>query len=224
MGQFVFVQGLAMAYYPGGHDWDRRTPGYDFWRNTLSDLGKTVAVNGQPNPLSRASRISTTVFLLTSMGTMWQVLPALFPDRQPLGRGVRVLGMLSLLGMIGLGLTPADRHPVGHAVANGMAAVPGLVAFLLACWGLSDSPRCPRVLFLLSLVFLSFGGVHFGQYVAHFWMGRAWLPSAPLMQRLAFLAGMAWMLLATGTLWREAKKNRSPRGSAWENSFSLRND
>jgi hypothetical protein len=215
VGQFIVIQGIAMTRYPGGHDWDRQAKGYDFWHNTLSDLGKTAAYNGQPNPMSRASRVSATALLL-SIGLLWLVLPRLFPHRRRLGLFVRVLGMLSLGGIIGLGFTPADKYHVGHAVANGFAAVPGLAAYLLVCWGMvfskntknaKNSKRCPRFLPITSLVFLVVAMVHFGQYVAHFWLGFAWTPAAPAVQRLAFLTGLAWITLAAGVLLRQAGKN-----------------
>jgi hypothetical protein len=38
-----------MALYPGGTVNDASTRGYDFFRNFGSDLGRTVAFNGQPN-------------------------------------------------------------------------------------------------------------------------------------------------------------------------------
>jgi len=209
VGQFVVIQGLAMTRYPGGHDWDKAAPGYDFWRNTLSDLGKTVAVNGRPNPLSALSRGSATVFLL-SLGPLWLVLPRLFPDRRRLGAAVRVLGMLSLGGIVGLGLTPADKYHVGHAVANGFAAVPGLAAYLLSCWGMvftqkTNAKHCPRWLPVVGGVLLIVAMVHFGQYVAHFWLGFAWPPAAPACQRLAFLAGLAWIVPTAGVIFRRAK-------------------
>ncbi|MBN1943305.1 MAG: hypothetical protein JW849_08430 [Phycisphaerae bacterium] len=208
VGQLIVVQGVAMAQYPGGHEWNRQAPGHNFWRNTLCDLGKTAATNGQPNPMSLASRVSVMTLFL-SFGPLWLILPRLFPDRRRIGLLVRVLGMLSLGGMMGIGLTPTDQYPSAHAVANGLASVPGLAAYLLACWAMFFSKYCPRILTAVSLVLLALGLIHFGQYVAHFWLGRAWTPEAPAVQRLAFLAGIAWMVLTAGFLWRRAEKKSS---------------
>ncbi|MBN1555447.1 MAG: hypothetical protein JXA11_11935 [Phycisphaerae bacterium] len=204
--QFVVIQGIAMARYPGGNEWNRRAKGYDFWRNTLSDLGKTKAYNGLANPMSRASRGSATAFLL-SLGLLWLVLPGLFPRRKRVGLLVRVLGMLSLGGMIGLGFTPADEYHVGHAVANGFAAVPGLAAYLLSWWAMLFSRECPRFLPITGAVFLIAAWIHFGQYVGHFWLGFAWTPAAPMMQRLAFLTGLVWVILTVGVVFRRVGKN-----------------
>jgi hypothetical membrane protein len=207
VAQFVVIQGYAMTRYPGGHEWNHQAPGYDFWRNTLSDLGKTKAYNDQPNPVSRLSRVSATVFLL-SIGLIWLVLPRLFPRRKRLGLLVRVLGLLSLGGMIGLGFTPADKFHVAHAVANGFAAIPGLAAYLLSWWGMTfsnNSKTCPKFLPFAGVVLMILALIHFGQYVAHFWLGFAWTRACPLMQRLAFLAGLVWITLTAGIVFRRAK-------------------
>jgi hypothetical protein len=210
VAQFIVIQGIAMTQYPGGHEWDKQAPGYSFWFNTLSDLGKTVAYNSRPNPVSRLSRTSATALLL-SIGLLWLVLPRLFPRRKRLGLLVRVFGMLSLGGMIGLGFTPTDKYHVGHAVANGFAAVPGLTAYLLGWWGTafpkSETPsrRCPRFLPVAGVVFMIVALVHFGQYVAHFWLGFAWTPACPVVQRLAFLVGLVWLTLAAGVLFLRIK-------------------
>lgn len=215
--QFVVIQGYAMTRYPGGNEWDRQAPGYDFWRNTLSDLGKTVAYNSQPNPVSRVSRISATV-LLASVGLLWLVLPKFFPRRKHLGLLVRVLGVLSLGGMIALGFTPTDRYHVGHAVANGFAAVPGLAAYLLSWWGILFTKQTqppPRFLPVVGAVLMLLALIHFGQYVSHFWLGFTWTPACPRVQRLAFLAGLVWMSLAAGVLFlRMGEKTPNPTRSS----------
>ena len=203
VAQFVVVQGIAIARYPGGHEWDKNAPGHSFWRNTLSDLGRTVTIAGQINPMSIPSRVST-VLLLLSTGVVWMILPRLFPQRPRLGWLVRGLGLLSLGGMVALGFTPADQFPFAHAAANGTASVPGLTAYLFACWGMFRSRTCPYLLIVVSLIFLLLAIIHFGQYVAHFWLGYAWTPQAPAVQRLAFLAGLAWMVLVSVGIFRRA--------------------
>ena len=204
VAQFVVIQGVAMTQYPGGHGWDFTAPGYHFWWNTLCDLGKTVAFNGQLNPMAVWSRASAAGFML-SLGLLWLVLPGLFPDCPRIGLWMRVFGILSLGGMVGLGFTPVDEYPVAHAAANGFAAVPGLTAAVLTCVGIARSKQAPRFLLVLGVVFLIVGFIHFGQYVGHFWLGFAWTPAAPAVQRIAFLLGLLWIVLACGVLLRRAK-------------------
>ncbi len=204
VAQFVVIQGLAMTQYPGGHGWDYTAPGYHFWWNTQCDLGKNVAFNSLPNPMGVWSRASTAGFML-SLGLLWLILPGLFPDCPRIGLLMRVFGIASLAGMVGLAFTPADEAPIAHAVANGLAAVPGLTAAVLACLGMARSKQSPRFLLVLGGVFLIVALIHFGQYVGHFWLGCDWTPAAPAIQRVAFLLGLLWIVLACGVLLRRAK-------------------
>jgi hypothetical protein len=51
-GLFVLLTVVAMFTYPGGTFTDRRTTGYEFFRNFFSDLGRVTAPNGQANTAS----------------------------------------------------------------------------------------------------------------------------------------------------------------------------
>ena len=46
----VVLTAVAMFLYPGGTLFDRTSRGYSFFENSFSDLGSTVAWNGQSNP------------------------------------------------------------------------------------------------------------------------------------------------------------------------------
>jgi hypothetical membrane protein len=197
--QFVIIWSVAMARYPGGNEWDHSAEGYSFWRNTFSDLGKTVTCAGRANPnLGGVFNLSLTAVML-GLAPLWLVLPRLFPTRRLLGRIVRVLGMLSILGMFGVGLVPGD-HSTLHAAFIGMAAVPGLAAAITALAAMFLCPRCPKAYVWFTLAFLATALVHFGQYVNHFWLGGPWTPAAPAAQKVAVLFGLAWMLVTAGAV------------------------
>ena len=49
---FVVLTATAMFVYPGGTNTDKTTVGYSFLGNFFSDLGMTVAHNGQANPIA----------------------------------------------------------------------------------------------------------------------------------------------------------------------------
>jgi hypothetical protein len=49
---FLALTTLAMFVYPGGTSLDKTSAGYQFFFNFFSDLGRTVAHNGQPNTLA----------------------------------------------------------------------------------------------------------------------------------------------------------------------------
>ncbi|MHA1355023.1 MAG: hypothetical protein ACTSR1_07620 [Candidatus Heimdallarchaeota archaeon] len=44
---------LGIFYYPGGSTIDENHIGFDFKYNSISDLGRIIALNGEPNLISR---------------------------------------------------------------------------------------------------------------------------------------------------------------------------
>ncbi len=193
--QFVFIWVVSMWLYPGGNEWNPDAAGYSFWRNTFSDLGKAVAYDGRAIGASAVVFNVSLIVLMLSFGPLWWLLPNAFPTHRRTGCVVRCLGAISIVGMIGVGLTPSDRHLTLHAAAIGLAAVPGLGAYVLSCWAMLQDRTAPRSYVVYSLVFLALAMVHFAQYVGHFWLGRPWTPTCPAVQKIAVSAGWVWMLV-----------------------------
>ncbi|MBD3253949.1 MAG: hypothetical protein GF383_02600, partial [Candidatus Lokiarchaeota archaeon] len=50
--QYIILIFTAMFFYPGGTEKYPNAPGYSFWANSLSDLGRTVSYSGQINAIS----------------------------------------------------------------------------------------------------------------------------------------------------------------------------
>jgi len=137
---------------------------------------------------------------------MWLFLPNLLAGR--LGATTRLMGLLSLAGAVGIGLTPGDKYPVGHAVVIGMAAVPALGALVLTCVGTWRGREAfSRVYALATSAMLAVVLAHFSQYVAHFWMGMEWTPVAPAMQKIAIICGLVWVGWSGLLIGRAAMKN-----------------
>ncbi len=115
--QFVLLTALAMLVYPGGTHGDPRSPGYAFFANFFSDLGRMQAHNGASNTLSAALFV-----VALSMAGLAMILYflATLQDFQ-VSAGLRALSAVgSLLGMltgaafIGVAWTPADVFPEQH--------------------------------------------------------------------------------------------------------------
>jgi len=206
VGQFVVMAAVAMANYPGGHPFDLASEGYDFWHNTLCDLGETVTESGLINPGTAKWFNASMVIVMLSFVPLWLILPRTFPSRRKIGMIVRVAGMLSLAGMLGVGLTPADRYVFLHSFAIGCAAIPGIPALLLAVTGMFADRQCPRVYAIGSAVFLVIVGIHFTQYVQHFWLGYPWTPAAPICQKIAVTVGLVWMIATAIITWRRKRE------------------
>jgi hypothetical membrane protein len=209
VGQFIVVGAIAIHQYPGGTPFDKTTEGYSFWHNTLSDLGKETAENGQPvGPVAPVFNASMVVMLL-GFTPLWLTLPSIFPTRRRLGLIVRLTGLLSLGGIIGVGLTPADQYVWLHALAIICAAVPGIAAIIVACAAMLLESQCSRAYAAFSVLFLVACVGNLVKFMRHFVLDYPWTPIDPAIQKVSTLIGLAWMLLTAAIVWRNAKNDES---------------
>ena len=104
MLQFVICVKGAMQVYDGG---------YSLSHHFLSDLGRTVSLSGMPNPSCVLFNLSVVILGTALLGFFVLVPPAVDEGRW----FVRVPGILSAMGIIGIGLTPYDKLLVPHIVA-----------------------------------------------------------------------------------------------------------
>jgi hypothetical protein len=119
---FLIILFIAAILYPGGTIYENDLSSYSIKYNFLSDMGRTIAINGSNN------FFSSSLFLLglTSSGlvimmfflNVWR----LFSN----GKGLKVLavigtvfGVLGCISLIGVGFTPVDLFRDPHiAFAN----------------------------------------------------------------------------------------------------------
>ncbi|NHJ85325.1 MAG: DUF998 domain-containing protein [Asgard group archaeon] len=109
--QFVVLTTIAMILYPGGTYLDSNAPRYDFIRNFFSDLGRTIAINGELNIVSRA--LFTTALLiagLTLIG-LFALTPYYYKEKKSsfwLSIVGSINGIICALAYIGIGFAPSD--------------------------------------------------------------------------------------------------------------------
>jgi hypothetical protein len=192
--QFVVLSAVAMALYPGGTEFDPTPDHYRFWTNTFSDLGRTRAHDGADNTTAAVLYHTALGLLSASLAAAWWMLPTLAPNHRPLKWFIRACGALCVAGALGVALTPADVSGIWHGVTIGVAAVPGMVgivSLVVATW---RDAACPRWVALLGAAVLLAAGAHFTQYVHHFWLGGAWTPAAPAVQKIFAALAMGYLL------------------------------
>jgi hypothetical membrane protein len=138
---------IAMFVYPGGTYRDHSTSGYQFFHNFLSDLGATVAFDGQPNRVGAALFVASLVVLVVGLGGTMVGLVRLYA-RSPSARGLSLaagaIGLLVCACFIGVAVTPENRLRSLHIVFTKTAfrAFPGVPLFLgLASRRVTDVPR-----------------------------------------------------------------------------------
>ena len=132
---FVVCAGTSMLLYPGGTRLDPGTVGYSFTQNPFSELGRTVARNGEPNVAS------ATLFVLglTPAGLgLSAFFIALLPLVSTRSRTVTWVARLGCLAGIVAGVayvavawTPANEWPGEHVLAERTAFRSFLVASVL---------------------------------------------------------------------------------------------
>jgi hypothetical membrane protein len=115
IAQFLYSAPHAMSVYPGG---------YSVTENFLSDLGCRATHRHEDNSASALIFNRSIVVLGFSLIPFFTVMPAVLPRR---GLTIRCSGLLSAIGLIGVGLTPYDQYFVEHHLALGLWIAPMLV-------------------------------------------------------------------------------------------------
>jgi len=131
--QFVVVSLLAIPLYEGGTFFDPATEGYRFWENFLSDLGMTKTHSGVDN--ARAALLFNVSLVVQGLSQIplylsWNRSAG---SARGLVRASVVLGVLSALGVVGVGFTPFDTLPDEHVAAVALWLFAFVPALALRC-------------------------------------------------------------------------------------------
>jgi hypothetical protein len=184
-----------MALYPGGNWADHAARGHVFFCNFFCDLVTDVAGNGEPNP---GAPFATTGMLLifAALLPFWLLVPRLLPGRPRLGTVVRVLGVLSVIVLPVVPLTPSDHLRQLHAAAIFLGGALGLVAAALAAYALLVSPitRWPHGVFAGAVLLVAaLDGISYGQLVRSGDPVPPW--PLPVCQKLGAMLLLGWVIV-----------------------------
>jgi hypothetical protein len=190
---FVALVVPAMRAYPGGTVWDPTTRGNDFWLNYLSDLQRTVAINGEPNPTGARYAQGAMLLLAVGLGPVWWLLARLFPERVRLGRAVRGCGVVTVLGAVAAGLLPSDRFADGHMFAILCGGAAGVAAASLATVGLAGQGPAERLAAFLGATTVAISVADLLLYVSRLTGAVVEIPPIAVLERTSLLLVLAWM-------------------------------
>ena len=112
---FTLLLFIAMFFYAGGTMDNPSTPGYSFWGNTISDLGRVYTYNGGFNIISMILFTIALASIAILSIPLYFVFPKLFSTKSLESICAKVgsiLGFIAAIGWIGIIFTPAD-------IANG---------------------------------------------------------------------------------------------------------
>jgi hypothetical protein len=114
---FLIFSTIAMFFYPGGTVADSSERGYQFFGNFFSDLGRTIARNGEGNAVSFILFTSGLVFAGVGLVLFFIVFPRFF-NASSLERVISlagsVFGILAGLCFVGVAFTPANINGSMH--------------------------------------------------------------------------------------------------------------
>jgi hypothetical membrane protein len=103
---------IAGLRYPGGTFQDHSTRGYRFFENFLSDLGMTVAHNGEANRIGAILFVIALLVLVVGLGGSlvgFVRLHSATPQSRPFARLAGVVGLVVCIFFAGVALTPENR-------------------------------------------------------------------------------------------------------------------
>jgi hypothetical membrane protein len=180
--QFVVISVVAMFFYAGGNLNDPQAAGYRFFSNFFSDLGRTVAHNGQPNTSSAILFLVALTLAGLSLILFFLSVPRLVATNWftwLLALAGSAAGALSGIGFIGVAVNPADVRLAAHVDSVFLAFIAFFVAVVCHLAVIVLNPAYPKS---MGLVYLLFAVVLGGYLYLLFYGPRADAPGSLTIQ------------------------------------------
>ena len=218
LGTFLLCYAAAAALYPGGTWTDPSAPGHSFWQNYLCDLMQSRAHSGEPAPVGAALAKVGLVAVMPALVSFTAQIARLETPRTRAGRAsVGVAVLAALLGCL-VPLVPSDSWRLGHLAVVVAAIIPGIVAAVVAARISLRARGVSRAVRLLALLTVAAAAIDAGLYVFMYAappldlvprsaLARDLIQAAiPMMQRLATVGMVLWMLAATVQTWARTRR------------------
>jgi len=115
--QFIILTFIAMLFYQGGTFNNPNIPGYSFFHNFFSDLGRVKAWSGKSNVISYVLfTIALTIFGISFL-LYFITMPYFFVERK-LEKYISIIGsilaIITGISVVGVAFTPYDVYPSAH--------------------------------------------------------------------------------------------------------------
>lgn len=187
--QFLLFSTIAMFYYSGGTSWNKLAEGYTFWHNVMSDLGRTVSYSGLSNTVSSTIFNSSLFIFGISIIIIYLSLSKTFLPYKRIINYIKIIGIISGLGMVGVALTPDDILSDEHMLAVwiwilSLSAV--LILFILS----KVTHKIYDNIFYVSAILLFAVLIHIGQGLLDMWS-----PIVATTQKIVVYLNVLWYLL-----------------------------
>ncbi len=185
--QFIIIPIIAMFFYGGGTPWDHSVEGYTFWKNFLSDLGRTVSYSGVENTISSPLFNFCLGMYGVTLVLFYSASFRLFSTL--LGYLITIAGIISGTGMFIIALSPDNIFPDLHMQGVWMWALALLAAVVLVIFHDYHSKERDKHFFILSVVMAAGVAYHISQGFADV---RG--PLVAATQKMVVYINCAWYL------------------------------
>jgi len=132
--QYVILSAIAMFFYGGGTLINPLSPGYSFFGNFFSDLGRTVALSGAPNTTSFILFTISAIFMSFSLIPFSIAMPNFFNEDKmeyKVSNFASFIGILAGVFLIITVLTPWDIFHNVHLLVANFYSLLGLAVIIL---------------------------------------------------------------------------------------------
>lgn len=192
---FIILYFIAAQYYPGGSNFDKQQPHFNWTSNYWCELLGRNAKNGQPNT-ARPIGISAMIILTISVSIFWWNLPKLIPMKKWMNEALKFSGVLAMI----LSSFIFSNY---HDVVIYLSVLFGTIALSLTLFGLYSNKLyryffwciiCVILIFLNNIIYLT----------------NFMITSLPIIQKLTFAIMFLWIGLLSLSYMRkeESKINR----------------
>lgn len=192
---FVGLELYAMAVYPGGTWFDRKTVGYSFSGNFFCDLTSPISLGGASNPGAPFAKAAMAILALGLAPFFWTLA-------RVAAHGRRVILVAGSLGAIGALATPFLPSTVVGNLHGWVTVTTGALGLVAAAIGIRGAAQAKKRWIAASGVLAFVSGGVLGAIYLYAQLTHTEVPLLPLVQKVAAMLLFVWMLspLATDRL------------------------
>ena len=198
--QFLLFSTIAMFFYSGGTSWNKLAEGYTFWHNVMSDLGRTVSYSGLSNTISSKIFNSSLMIFGISIIIIYLNMSKSFLLSKNFVSIIKIIGIISGLGMIGVSLTPDDILSDEHMLAVWiwiLSLTTVLILFIVSKVTYQNYDS----IFYVSAILLFAVLIHIGQGLLDMWS-----PTVATTQKVVVYLNVLWYLLISNNIINQNKQ------------------
>jgi len=163
--QYIILTAIAMVFYGGGTLVNPSNPGYFFWGNFFSDLGRVMALSGNPNIISCSLFTIAALLLSFSFFPFSLAVPNFFKkDKKQfvLSKFGSLLGVISISFFVAGIFTPWDIFNTTHLLFSNLFNFTGILVilfYILAIFSSKEYPNSYAYVYLVLFIFAIFYAV-----------------------------------------------------------------